>query len=113
MKLNDKAKTHLNDTVGPLIGHSSDGNSRLCKLMLNLASDRASESKYKPVPLEDGFIFSARIDDNNLMRDMCNQDMIHNHRKIINALDQVKRDLMYSLATIQCSPQLPFCSDFD
>ena len=61
--------------------------------MLNLASDRALESKYKPVPLEEGLIFSKRIDDNNVIRDMCDQDMIHNHKKLINSLDQIRRDL--------------------
>ena len=33
------------------------------------------------------------IDDNNLIRDMCDQGMIHNHKKIINSLDQVRREL--------------------
>ena len=48
---------HLKDVLGPLIGHSSDGDSRRRKLMLQRATSEEGE-RYRPIPMDEGFVFS-------------------------------------------------------
>jgi hypothetical protein len=54
------------------------------------------ETCTKPIPKELGFIFSARkeINENGYtIRELGDQDVIHNHKKIINHLDHTSRML--------------------
>ena len=49
----------LKDIVGPLIGNSSDGDSRRRKIMLQLATVDVG-NRFRPIPRDLGFIFSCR-----------------------------------------------------
>ena len=49
----------LEATLGPVIGHSSDGDSRRRKIMLQLM--RSKEGlRFQPIPQELGFVLSCR-----------------------------------------------------
>ena len=86
----------LQDIVGPLIGHSSDGDSRRRKLnMLQLGTKNVG-SRYRAVPMELGFVLSCRkveTENGYIIRDACDQDYIHNHKKLLNPLDHTSRVL--------------------
>lgn len=86
----------LEDIIGPLIGHSSDGDSRRRKIMLQLSTDRVS-TRYRPIPVDLGFVLSCRREDRDngyVVHDLCDQDYIHNHKKLLNPLDHASRILM-------------------
>ena len=86
----------LEGVIGPLIGHSSDGDSRRRKIMLQLSTDRIS-SRYRPFPIDLGFVLSCRREERDtgyVIRDLCDQDYIHNHKKLLNPLDHASRILM-------------------
>ena len=86
----------LQDIVGPLIGHSSDDDSRRRKLMLQLATNNDG-NRYRPVPMELGFVLSCRKDEMEngyIIRDACDKDYIDNHKKLLNPLDHASRVLM-------------------
>ena len=50
----------LEPVIGPLIGNSSDGDSRRRKLMLQLAGIDAAGNRFQPIPTDLGFVFSCR-----------------------------------------------------
>lgn len=85
----------LDPVLGPGIGHASDGDSRRRKLMLNQSIGVVDQ--YRPIPLELGFIMSARIEvtaaGKRLLKDVYDQDCIHNDKKILNPLDHPTRIL--------------------
>ena len=78
----------LEPVLGPLIGNSSDGDSRRRKLMLQSAEGN-TYSEFKPISQDLGFIFHATLEDSPnepagyKVRDLCDQDAIHNHKKWI------------------------------
>ena len=82
--------------LGPLIGHSSDGDSRRHKIMLQLM--RSKEGlRFQPIPQDLGFVLSCRKEikgNNYVVRDLADQDFIHNHKKLLNPLDHSSRVLM-------------------
>ena len=85
----------LQEIVGPLIGHSSDGDSRRRKAMLQLATNNFG-SRFRPVPTELGFVLSCskiEMENGYIIRDSCGQDYIHNHKKLLNPLDHASRML--------------------
>ena len=86
----------LEATLGPLIGHSSDGDSRRRKIMLQLM--RSKEGlRFQPIPQDLGFVLSCRKEikgNNYVVRDLGDQDYIHNHKKLLNPLDHSSRVLM-------------------
>ena len=89
---------HLEEVAGPLIGHSSDGDSRRRKLMVQMMLTDEGE-RFRPIEEEKGFIFSARkvaceegpLGPSYLIKDVGDQDPIHNHKKYINHLDHVSK----------------------
>ena len=86
----------LDPILGPDLGKSSDGDTRRRKLMLNQSSDANAGQRFKPVPVEDGFLFSVCttvINDEVLINSLSDQDYIHNHKELDNQLDYVARDL--------------------
>lgn len=95
-QLNAFYEKELQDIVGPLIGHSSDGDSRRRKLMLQLGTNNVG-SRYRAIPMELGFVLSCRkveTENGYIIRDACDQDYIHNHKKLLNPLDYASRVLM-------------------
>ena len=88
----------LEPVLGPLIGNSSDGDSRRRKLMLQSAEGN-TYSEFNPISQDLGFIFHATWEDSPneptgyKVRDLCDQDAIHNHKKCINPLDHATRIL--------------------
>ena len=92
-RLYDQELKHI---VGPLIGNSSDGDSRRRKIMLQLATVDVG-NRFRPIPRNLGFIFSCRkldTDENGYhVEDMCDQDYVHNHKKLLNPLDHATRVL--------------------
>ena len=95
--LEDLCQTVLDPVLGPGIGHASDGDSRRRKIMLNHASLVNEGNRYQPDPLEDGFIMSAKTEltplGKRVLRNLYNQDCIHNDKKIMNPLDHPTRIL--------------------
>ena len=86
----------LDPVLGPDMGKGSDGDSRRRKLFLAQSSDANSGSRYKPVPLSEGFIFSGKLEQSALgeeLKNLSDSDYIHNHKKLDNHLDYVSRDL--------------------
>ena len=75
-----------------------DGDSRRRKLMLQSAEGN-TYSEFKPISQDLGFIFHATWKDSPnesagyKVRDLCDQDAIHNHKKCINPLDHATRIL--------------------
>ena len=88
--------THIEASIGPLIGRSSDGDARRRKLMLLNASSLQGH-RYQPIPREYGFIFSCRKethqDESYSIRDLFDQDFIHNVKKMINHLYHATREM--------------------
>ena len=85
-------KCYLEDILGPMNGHSSDGDSRRRKLML-LQARCAEGKRYQPITKDDGFHFSVKKEDNvnehggYIIRDCPDQDAIHEGKKLVNPLD--------------------------
>ena len=74
----------LEATLGPLIGHSSDGDSRRRKIMLQLMRSREG-LRFQPIPQDLGFVLSCRKEikgESYVIRDLGDQDYIHNHKKL-------------------------------
>ncbi|KAL9954636.1 hypothetical protein ACROYT_G042201 [Oculina patagonica] len=84
--------------IGPLVGNSSDGDSRRRKIMLQLAGSNAAGNRFQPIPTNLGFVFSCLKEEKEdgfyNIRDLCDQDYIHNHKKLLNPLDHATRVLM-------------------
>ena len=78
--------------VGPPIGNSSDGTSRRWKIMLQLATVDVG-NRFRPIPRNTGFIFLAESWTQTRMVIMCDQDYVHNHKKLLNPLDYATRVL--------------------
>ena len=97
-RLAEMFKASLEPVLGPLIGNSSDGDSRRRKLMLQTAEEDII-SEFRPIPEDLGFIFHATREASPdepggyKVRDLCDQDAIHNHKKCINPLDHATRIL--------------------
>ena len=87
---------HLEDILGPLIGNSSDGDSRRRHNMLKLASSEAVN--YRPIPENLGFVFGAlkieKLNEQYTLRHLPDQDYVHVHKRLINMLDYSSRVLM-------------------
>ena len=83
---------HLSVVLGPLIGHSSDGDARQRKLMLeDFTSSGGNQFR---IPW-DGWYFSARILQNNDVYGLHDQDFVHNGKKLVNPLDLSSRHLIF------------------
>ena len=95
-------ENELEATLGPLIGHSSDGDSRRRKLMLQLM--RSNEGlRFQPIPQDLGFVLGCRKElkgHTYVLRDLGDQDYIHNHKKLLNPLDHSSRVLMMGNNTV-------------
>ena len=64
--------------------------------MLQLGTKNVG-SRYRAVPMELGFVLSYRkveTENGYIIRDACDQDYIHNHKKLLNPLDHASRVLM-------------------
>lgn len=86
----------LKEIVGPLIGHSSDGDSRRRKVMLQLATSIVGD-RFQPISRDHGFVFSCGkqvTGTGYVIHDLCDQNYIHNHKKLLNPLDHANRVLM-------------------
>lgn len=82
----------LKAIIGPLTGHSSDGNSRR-KSMVQVATTNEGY-RFRPIPHHHGFVFSCRREDTEtgyVIHNMCDQDYIHNHKKLLKPLDHASR----------------------
>ena len=56
---------------------------------------------YRAVPMELGFVLSCRkveTENGYMIRDACDQDYIHNHKKLLNPLDHASRVLYWCWA---------------
>ena len=80
-------------SLGPAKGNSSDGDSRRRKLQLGQSSDVNKGARFKPISVEDGFLFSAAIRDDGVIYNYSDQDYIHNHKKLDRHLDHHARTL--------------------
>ena len=90
-------EANLHDILEPAIGHSSDGDSRRRSLMITKAISQTGD-RHQPIPREDGFIFTAeKIPAGNApgynLKGLMDQDYVHNHKKLVNHLFHVNRDL--------------------
>ena len=64
--------------------------------MLQLGTNNVG-SRYRAVPMELGFVLSCRkveTENGYIITDACDQDYIHNHKKLLNPLDHASRVLM-------------------
>lgn len=87
-------KLHCEESVGPVVGHASDGDSRRRQLMLE---DYTGKSGHRfEVPWE-GFVLSAVLGVGNRVQGLHDQDFIHNGKKLINPLDSVVKTLQLGL----------------
>lgn len=82
--------------MGPLIGHSSDGDARQRKIMLKLATVTTG-NRFQPIPPDEGFVFF--IQEGRKRQWLCDPwhvwpGLIHNHKKLLNPLDHASRILM-------------------
>ena len=76
--------------VGPIIGHTSDGDSRRRQLML--ADYQSNEGICLDVGWE-GWVFSASLNPSGNAKGLHDQDYIHNGKKLINPLLSAARTL--------------------
>ena len=83
---------HIEPVLGPLIGPASDGDSRRRKFFLNL-SRQTEGNRFRPIPEDLGFVFTCLVDRDGTIRNNCDQDSIHNHKKLINHLDHHSRSI--------------------
>eukprot|EP00112_Aurelia_sp_Birch-Aquarium-sp1_P008356 Seg1918.2 transcript_id=Seg1918.2/GoldUCD/mRNA.D3Y31 product="hypothetical protein" protein_id=Seg1918.2/GoldUCD/D3Y31 len=97
--IHEQYNKYLEEALGPLIGHSSDGDSRRRKLMLE--DFKCNEGgRYQPIQKKYGFIFSVRKEvspveqSGYVLRGLPDQDAIHQHKKLINPLDHPTRIMM-------------------
>ena len=80
-----------NDAVGPIIGHTSDGECRRWQLILK---DYKCKEGTQFVVDWPGWFLTAHIADGTKVSGLHNQDYIHNGKKPVNPLDSVARTLM-------------------
>jgi hypothetical protein len=78
------------DSIGPILGHASDGNSRRRQLML---ADYLSDSSERYRIPWDGWLMSACIDLEDRVFGLHDQDYVYNGKKLINPLDSPVRVL--------------------
>lgn len=87
----------LQQSLGPLIGHSSDGDSRRRKLMMQLMSvDLPPLDTFQPISSDLGFSYKCRkvnTEHGYMIKQIGDQDAIHEHKKLINPLDHPTRIL--------------------
>lgn len=79
-----------------MIGHSSDGDSRRRKVMVQLATSTVGD-RFESISRDHGFVFSCRkqvTETGYVIHYLCDQDYIHNHKKLLNPLDHANRVLM-------------------
>ena len=57
------------------------------------SSDVNEGERFKPILVEDGFLFSAQVRDDGLICNYSDQDYIHNHKKLDRHLDHQARTL--------------------
>ena len=88
-------KLYLEDTVGPLVGQSSDGDTRWRNLMMETAT--SNSEMYQPIPHEEGFIYTCnkheKADGTYSISDLFDQDYVHNHKKLVNHLFHSSKQL--------------------
>ena len=76
--------------LGPIVGHSSDGDSRRKQLMVH---DYCSKAGFRyEIPWE-GWSLSCEWLGENRVRGLHDQDFIHNGKKLINPLDSAVKNL--------------------
>lgn len=93
--LGSQVDTFLKNIMGPFITNTSDGESRRQKLMPQLATFDVGY-RFRSIPWNLGLIFSCKkLDTENgyVLEDMCDQDYVHNHKKLLNPLDHASRVL--------------------
>ena len=90
-KLKSLYNKHLCDTLGPLIGHASDGDARRRKIFLEKMTSKEGE-RFQPIQSDFGFVFSCKKTGDQI-NDLCDSDFIHCHKKLINHLDSNARSL--------------------
>ena len=65
--------------------------------MLQLCNSEVIDNKFQPISLDLGFIFTCRREDQPdglyVLPGLCDQDYIHNHKKLLNPLDHATRVL--------------------
>ena len=87
---------HLESALGPVIGHSSDGDQRRRKLMLQLSTCSEGD-RLQPVPREEGFYLTCRKENQEeggyIIRELADQDYVHNLKKLVNPLDHASRQI--------------------
>ena len=84
----------LEPILGPLIGNSSDGDTRRRKLQLKRMTSNDGY-RFQPIPANLGFAMSCQVHDGNdaMICGLGDQDYIHNHKKLLNPLDHSSRTL--------------------
>ena len=94
----DQVQTLYRDTIepvlGPLIGNSSDGDTRRRKLQLKMMTGEDG-NRSQPIPNHQGFAMSCQLreDAETVICNLGDQDYIHNHKKLLNPLDHGSRTL--------------------
>ena len=87
--ISSQYKKWLEHIIGPLIGHSSDGDARRRKLMVNDLTG-ATGNRFPPIPLEKGLIYSTEKiehdDGSYSLKGLGDQDAYHQLKKFINVL---------------------------
>ena len=87
---------HVESTLGPLVGPSSDGDSRRRKVFLSLMRI-VGQNRFQPIDRELGFVLTCEkvpFDDGSYkIKNNCDQDSIHNHKKLVNHLDHNSRSM--------------------
>jgi len=82
-------------SVGPILGHASDGDSRRRKLMLEDYTGRGSQGRLLS-PLWEGWPLThsmETVEDMEFASGLHDQDYIHNTKKLVNPLDSVAKTL--------------------
>ena len=113
--ISENYQAYTESTVGPLIGNASDGDSRRRKLMLENMSCNQGE-RYQPIPRSLGFHLTAKkeiCEDTYTIRQVGDQDYIHQHKKLINALDQESRILTMGSYNIHLNHIQLVAKEFD
>jgi hypothetical protein len=87
------------DSIGPILGHASDGNSRRRQLML---ADYLSDAGKRYRILWDGWLMSACIDLEGRVFGLHDEDYVYNGKKLINPLDSPVRSVLQLGGDICC-----------
>ena len=74
---------HIGEAMGPLVGHSSDEDSRHCCVIITNATS-AQAVRHQLIPHDGGFVLTAEkvtIDENHyVLKNFMDQDYIYNHK---------------------------------